>query len=111
MNNKEKAEEIGKINARQYHHNTFEGGLKNSEYVFSDEECQQSALDMAEWKDKVFNGFLFELSLKLMTPKTDEEKAIAHAFPMSGLDCVEKIMDMLQNEWFNYQTEGTILKQ
>ena len=52
MTNEEKAKEIGKKHARQYHHNTFEGGLKNSEFVFSDEECMKSALEMAEWKDK-----------------------------------------------------------
>jgi len=42
---KEKANEIGKTYARQYHHNTFE----NNEFVFSDEECTKSALKMAEW--------------------------------------------------------------
>ena len=51
---KEKANEIGKKHARQYHHNTFEGGLKNNEFVFSDEECMKSALEMAEWKDQQF---------------------------------------------------------
>lgn len=49
MKNKEKANEISKKRARQYHHNTFEGGLKNNEFVFSDEECMKSALEMAEW--------------------------------------------------------------
>lgn len=49
MKNKEKANEIGRTYARQYHHNTFEGSLKNSEFVFSDEECTKSALEMAKW--------------------------------------------------------------
>ena len=54
MTNREKANEIGKKRARQHHHNTFEGDLKNNEFVFSDEECMKSALEMAEWKDKQF---------------------------------------------------------
>jgi hypothetical protein len=56
--NEEKANEIGKKHARQYHHNTFEGGLKNNEFVFSDEECMKSALEMAEWKDQKFQEIL-----------------------------------------------------
>ena len=52
ISNEEKAREIGKTYARQYHHNTFEGSLKNNEFVFSNEECMKSALEMAEWKDE-----------------------------------------------------------
>ena len=53
MTNKEKAREIGKVNARQYRHNY--GG---NEFVFSNEECEASALQMAEWKDQQFKEYL-----------------------------------------------------
>lgn len=53
MKNREKAEALGKIHARQYHHNTFEGGLKNSEFVFSNNEIEIACNEMAEWKDTI----------------------------------------------------------
>lgn len=59
-----KANEIGKANARQYLRTTFDlskGPLKagdEADFVFSNEECKQSALDMANYKDEEFRKFL-----------------------------------------------------
>jgi len=70
---------------------------------------KSAALEAMEWKDEQFKGFLFELALKITTPKTDLDKALASAFPMAGLDTVEDVLASLQNEWFDYQNKGTIL--
>lgn len=72
-------------------------------------QSYNAALEAMEWKDEQFKGFLFELALKITTPKTDFDKAIASAFPMSGLDAVDDVLASLQNEWFDYQNKGTIL--
>lgn len=53
MTKEEKAKKLGVLNARQYRHNY--GG---DEFVFSNEECETSALEMAEWKDQQFKRAL-----------------------------------------------------
>lgn len=66
--------------------------------------------EMAEWKDGIFQGFLFELSLLLTTPKTDIEHAIRLAFPMFGLDAIDEVGDFLREKLWEYEHNGTILK-
>lgn len=51
MNNQEKAREIAEKNACDY---PFKGGLTNT----SRAECEDSALEMAEWKDQQFKEYL-----------------------------------------------------
>lgn len=53
MTNEEKAKEIGHTYARQYRHNC--GG---DDFVFSSEECSDSALEMAKFKDDYFKKVL-----------------------------------------------------
>ena len=54
--------ELGKTNARQYlpttstKHNLTAGD--EADFVFSNEECKQSAIDMAKYKDEEFKKFL-----------------------------------------------------
>lgn len=68
-----------------------------------------SALEAMQYKDEQFKGFLFELALKITTPKTDLDKALVSAFPMAGLNTVDDILTSLQNDWCDYQDKGTIL--
>lgn len=75
------------------------------------EDVVQSALEAMEWKDEQFKGFLFELALKITTPKTDFDKALASAFPMAGLDTIDDVLTLLQNNWYDYQNKGTILNE
>ena len=49
MKNREKAEALGKIHARQYHHNTHPELNTNSEFVFSNNEIEIACNEMAEW--------------------------------------------------------------
>lgn len=74
-------------------------------------ECYQSAMQAMQYKDEQFKGFLFELALKIATPKTELDKALASAFPMAGLNTVEDILTSLQNDWCDYQDKGTILNR
>ena len=71
-------------------------------------ECAIKAMD---WKGEQVNGFLFELALKITTPKTDLDKALASAFPMAGLNTIDDILASLQNDWYDYQDKGTILNR
>ena len=52
MTNEEKAKELGKKYARQYHHNKYPEFSSNSEFVFSNEEIEKACNEMAEWKEK-----------------------------------------------------------
>ena len=74
-------------------------------------DIENAFIKGAEWKDEQFKGFLFELSLKVTTPKTDLDKALASAFPMAGLDTIDDVLALLQNNWYDYQTKGTILNE
>jgi hypothetical protein len=74
-------------------------------------DAYYGAMEMAKWKDEQFKGFLFELALKITTPKTDLDKALVSAFPMAGLNTVDDILTSLQNNWYDYQNKGTILNE
>lgn len=58
MTNEEKAQELGSIHARQYHHNTYPEYSHNSELVFSNKEIEAACNEMAEWKDKKIKEIL-----------------------------------------------------
>ena len=73
--------------------------------------AEEGAQQMAQCKDEQFKGFLFELALKITTPKTDFDKALASAFPMAGLDTIDDVLALLQNNWYDYQNKGTILNE
>lgn len=53
MTNEEKAQDIGLLNARQYRHN-----YGSEELTDSVNECIQSCIEMAEWKDRQFKEYL-----------------------------------------------------
>lgn len=53
MTDKEKAREIGIIHARQYRHN-FSG----TEF-YSNEECIESAMEMATWKEQQMIDYIY----------------------------------------------------
>lgn len=72
---------------------------------------QELLIKAMQWKDEQFKGFLFELALKITTPKTDLDKALVSAFPMAGLNTVDDILTSLQNDWCDYQDKGTILNR
>lgn len=102
--NERKAEEIAKSNGINYkNHSKYEDDMDSTL------ECYKSALEAMQWKDEQFKGFLFELALKITTPKTDLDKALVSAFPMAGLNTVDDILTSLQNDWYDYQDKGTIL--
>ena len=58
MNNQEKAIGIAESNACDYAEAHYEFGDLREDYVSSYEECKQSALEMAEWKDQQFKEYL-----------------------------------------------------
>lgn len=100
MTNEEKAKQIAEEYSCLYGF-----GLDRDSSI----ECYLSAMQAMQWKDEQFKGFLFELALKIATPKTELDKALASAFPMAGLNTVEDILTSLQNDWCDYQDKGTIL--
>lgn len=100
MTNEEKAREILKCNKCSFKNKT------------ECNECfdKKAILEMAEWKDDIFRGFLFELSMLLTEPKTDIERAICIALPMFGLNTIDEVGDFLREKLWEYEHKGTILK-
>lgn len=69
MDNKEKAKEIALENKMTYLERENDGGLYD---VDSFDECEQSALEMAKWKDKQFKEEKKELLGLVKMLKVDE---------------------------------------
>lgn len=69
MDNKEKAKEIALENKMTYLEMENDGGVYD---VDSFDECEQSALEMAKWKDKQFNEEKKELLGLVKMLKVDE---------------------------------------
>lgn len=109
MTQEEKAKEIARNNKQNYYAgaNGLAGG-KDVTYS-SEEECYDSAMEMAEWKDNQIKGFFFELALLLTTPKTNLEHSMRVAFPMSGFNEIDDILDFLHGKFLEYNNSGTIL--
>ena len=104
MTNEEKAKEIARNNQQFYY-----GDGECYDIKSSDEECYDSAMEMAEWKDNQIKGFFFELALLLTTPKTNLEHSMRVAFPMSGFNEIDDILDFLHGKFLEYNNCGTIL--
>lgn len=77
-------------------------------------DCERATIkellmEMAEWKDEQIKGFFFELALLLTTPKTNLEHSMRIAFPMSGFNEIDDILDFLHGKFLEYNNSGTIL--
>ena len=106
MTQEEKAKEIARKNRINY----YEGDIGWGDRIkSSEEECYDSAMEMAEWKDNQIKGFFFELALLLTTPKTNLEHSMRVAFPMSGFNEIDDILDFLHGKFLEYNNSGTIL--
>lgn len=66
MTNEEKSKEIAENNKRTYYvFSRFLGG--DTEEDDSQDECYQSAMEMAKWKDEQFQKFIDSLGLTMQT--------------------------------------------
>ena len=52
MTTEDKAKELSIKFARQYHHNTSSDLPNDGDFVFSDEECYNCAMEMAAWVEQ-----------------------------------------------------------
>lgn len=86
MNNQDKAIGIAKSNAHDYVESHYEFGDLQEYYVTSYEECKQSALEMAEWKDQQFKEYL------------EKKRDSMRLFPTEYDMCQEIINELFKEE-------------
>ena len=61
MNNEEKARELSKKFARQYHANNWPECSDDESFHYSNEEIKNACLEMAQWKDEQLSKCLKNL--------------------------------------------------
>lgn len=110
MTNEEKAQEIVNKNFEWISNFFEENNLSKEDRNQIRFKMYSACQEMAEWKDDIVRGFLFELSMLLTEPKTDIERAICFALPMSGLNVIDEVGDFLREKFWEYEHKGTILK-
>lgn len=100
MTNEEKAKELSKIFARQYHHNTYTEYSNNSEFVFSNEEIENAVMAMAEWKDREIAMLLLNINDMIADCKGNECITFISDYLkiICGKYCKEKVKNEKQGE-------------
>lgn len=86
MNNKEKALQIADDNKNYY--SAVDGEAPLDSY----EECEQSAMEMAEWKDQQFKDIIQKVRSDYMCLDTRSDSAVC------ALDSVLNILKKINND-------------